>query len=265
MPQIDSHSTAKLYVDDANYNCVDESTLLRLDPDGKLNLEDHDCIIPNSSLTSLKTIVEIPTKSYFDSLHQEKEQSPRDLGIDFYDESSELVKNNQDNDLNDNKLTNLDSITVIRDPSFDNELSTKKHIDNELNKNTILRIIHTLQNYLKVSVGNDDYNHNNYDKIQNTETTTIKHNNSGVLLLQNWVKKSNDTNNKGKIQNFIRSTTTSSSTDDSGVTGLPVIGNGFMCIETSSNNHGDDVFVSFTGTDVIQITNITFYYNGFSF
>ena len=32
-PQIDSHSTAKLYVDNAFSNSVDESSLLRLDPD----------------------------------------------------------------------------------------------------------------------------------------------------------------------------------------------------------------------------------------
>ena len=39
-----------------------------------------------------------------------------------------------------------------------------------------------------------------------------------------------------------------------------------MYIETSSNKHGlETVFVSFEGTDIIQISNITFYYNRFSF
>ena len=37
-----------------------------------------------------------------------------------------------------------------------------------------------------------------------------------------------------------------------------------MYIETSSNNHGSNVFVSFERTDIIQISNITFYYNRFS-
>ena len=38
-----------------------------------------------------------------------------------------------------------------------------------------------------------------------------------------------------------------------------------MYIETSSNNHGHEkVFVSFERTDIIQISNITFYYNRFS-
>ena len=38
-----------------------------------------------------------------------------------------------------------------------------------------------------------------------------------------------------------------------------------MYIETSSNNHGHErVFVSWERTDIIQISNITFYYNRFS-
>ena len=37
-----------------------------------------------------------------------------------------------------------------------------------------------------------------------------------------------------------------------------------MYIETSSVNHGNNVFVSFERIDVIQITNITFYYNRYS-
>ena len=37
-----------------------------------------------------------------------------------------------------------------------------------------------------------------------------------------------------------------------------------MYIETSSNNHANIVFVSFERTDIIQISNITFYYNRFS-
>ena len=39
------------------------------------------------------------------------------------------------------------------------------------------------------------------------------------------------------------------------------MGDSFMYIETSSNNHGNIVFVSWERTDIAQITNITFYYN----
>ena len=45
---------------------------------------------------------------------------------------------------------------------------------------------------------------------------------------------------------------------------LPAVGNSFMYIETSSNNHGHErVFVSWQRTDIIQISNNTFYYNRF--
>ena len=48
LPQIDSHLTAKLFVDNAISDSVDESSLLRLDPDEKLK---QDSIILNSFLT----------------------------------------------------------------------------------------------------------------------------------------------------------------------------------------------------------------------
>ena len=63
---------------------------------------------------------EVITKAYVDQFHQENERSRRDVGLEFYNESNDLVKNNQDNDLNYNKLTILDSITVNRNPSSDN-------------------------------------------------------------------------------------------------------------------------------------------------
>ena len=93
---------------------------------------------------------EVITKAHVDQFHQENERSRRDVGLDFYNESSDLVKNNQDNDLNDNKLTNIDSITVNQNPTSDNELSNKKYIDDELDKNTIIRFNQTLENYMKV-------------------------------------------------------------------------------------------------------------------
>ena len=64
LPQIDSHLTPKLYVDNAISDGVKESSLLRLDPDEKM---EQDSIILNSTLTSPKTILEIPTKNYVDN------------------------------------------------------------------------------------------------------------------------------------------------------------------------------------------------------
>ena len=51
----------------------------------------------------------------------------------------------------------------------------KKYIDDELDKNIIVRFNQTLQNYLKISVGNDTYNLTKYDGIQITDATIIKY------------------------------------------------------------------------------------------
>ena len=261
MPPIDSHLTAKLYVD----NSINQSSLLRLDPNETSDLDNHDSIISNSTLTEPKTIIEIPTKAYIDSSHEENERNRRDLGIDFYGESNDLVKINQDNNFNDNNSTNVNSITINNNPTDDNHVSNKKYIDDELDKNTIVRFNQTLQNYLRVSVGSDKYNLTKNNKIQLTDITTMKSGNTGAYLLPFWKIICNDKNGNGKIQNFIKSTKSNSPTGNSGATSLPPIGTASMFVETSSNNSGgDDVFVIWERTDIIQITNITFYYNRFS-
>ena len=186
------------------------------------------------------------------------------MGLSFYNEEVDLVKNNQDNDFNDNKLKNIDSITVNRNPSLDSEVTNKNYVNDELDKNTIVRFNQTLENYLKVTVGDTVYNLTNYIKIQLTDITTIKYPNSGGYLLPYWRIFCNDKNNNGKIQNFLRSTKSNSPTGDSGATGLPPIGDSFMYVETYSNNYGNNVYVSFERTDIFQITNISFYYNRYS-
>ena len=75
----------------------------------------------------------------------------------------------------------------------------------------------------------------------------------------------NDKNNNGKIQNFIKSTKTFSPTGFSGATSLHPIGISFMYTEASSKKRGNNVFFSSERTDIIQLSNITFYYNRFSF
>ena len=212
-PRDAEHLTPKIFVD----NAISESSLLRLHRDEKLNLDEQDSILLDSILIPPNTIIEIPTKSYVDSLHEGNEQSRRDLGLDFYDESNTLVRFNQ-----------------------------------------------TRQNYLKVSVGNDTYNLTKYNKISITDITEIKFPKSGTALLQKWEIYCNNKNNQSRITDFIKSTKTNSPTGFSGAESFPPIGNSFMYIETSSNNHGNNVFVSWERTDIIQITNITFYYNRFS-
>ena len=209
-PQIDSHLTAKLYVD----NAIDESSLVRNNQDNDFN---------NHKLTNINSINldkqaekdnEVITKADVNQIHQEKERSRLDVGLDFYDELHDLVKNNQDNDLNDNKLTNLDSITVNRDPTSDNKLA---------NKNIVLRFNQLLENYLKISVGNDIYNFTKYDKIQLIDVTEIRYPNSGYSLLPKWRTKNLNKNNGAKAGNFLESILTNSPTTHTVATILPPI------------------------------------------
>ena len=260
LPQIDSHLTAKLYVD----NSIDEPSLIRNNQDNDFN---------KNNLTNIKSITlntqavidnQVITKAYIDQFHQENERSRRDLGIYFYDESSDFVKNNQDNDPNDNKLKNINSITIDNIPTDYNHVSNEKYIDDELDKITLLIFNQRIENYFKVSVTNDIYNLTKYDKIQITDTTIIRYPNEGNYLIQKWNIIFSDKNGNGKLNNIIKSTKTTSPKGNSGVTKVPPIGDSFMFIETSSGGHGNNVFVSFEGTGIIQITKITFYYNRFS-
>ena len=102
IPTLEEQLTPKIYVDQAISDDVDNSSFLGLDPDEKLNLDEQDSIILNSALTSPTTMIEIPTKSYVDSLH-ESSRKRRDFSSVF---------NDQDIDFDNNKLNNLDSITV---------------------------------------------------------------------------------------------------------------------------------------------------------
>ena len=249
--QIDFHLTSKLYVDNAISDGVNESSLLRLDPDEKLKQDSKNL---NSTLTSPKTILEIPTKIYVDNKFSdpsiikitnhfdfndkyldnvrmisvnELPDWKNDLTSKFYvdralsdtlsyvNELHEInrdkrdlspVFNDQDNEFDNNKLTNLDSVTVNRNPNLDNELANKKYIDDELDKNTVLRFNQTLQNYLKVSVGNDTYNLTKYDKIQITDTTEMRYPNIGSDLLQKWNIKCNNKKFQSRITDFKKTT-----------------------------------------------------------
>ena len=100
MPAVREHLTPKYFIDQAIFHIVDEPSLLKLHPDGKLNLDEQDSIVLYSTLTSPKTIKEIPTKNYVDSL-LECSRNRRDLSSVF---------NDQANEFDNIKLFNLDSL-----------------------------------------------------------------------------------------------------------------------------------------------------------
>ena len=90
LPQIDSHLTAKLNVD----NSIDEPSLVRNNQDndfGNYNLTNINSITLNKQAENDNEVI---TKAYVDQFHQENERSRPDIGLDFYNESNDLVKNN---------------------------------------------------------------------------------------------------------------------------------------------------------------------------
>ena len=70
LPAVWEHLSPEIYVDEAISDGEVESSLFRLDPDEKLDLDEQDSLLPNSTLTTPKTIVEIPTESYVGRLHE---------------------------------------------------------------------------------------------------------------------------------------------------------------------------------------------------
>ena len=120
---------------------------MRLDPDEKLNQDEPSSIVLNSTLTSPKVVIELPTKSYVDSL-DESSRNKRDLSSVLSDHDKEFINN---------KLTSLDSNVVNRIRNLDYELSNKKYVDVSIREGSKVRFIQTLRNYLENSVGNNVY------------------------------------------------------------------------------------------------------------
>ena len=177
---VNEHLTPKVYVDYA----IDEISLVRNNQDNDFNNINLTNIISITLNKQAENANEGVTKPYVDQFHQENERMRRDLGFSYYKEEVDLVKSNQDNDQNVKNLTKLGSITVNGEPTSNNELANEKYIDDELDENTVLRFTQTLQDYLKVSVGNDTYNLAKYDKLQITDTRLIKFGNTGANLMK---------------------------------------------------------------------------------
>ena len=116
MPAVQEHLTPKNYVDQTFSYWLGELSLLRLDPDEQVKLDEKDSKVLISTLKSPTTIIGLPTKIYLDGLH-ESSRNRRDLSSVF---------NDQDNDFDNNKVPNLDSVSTNRNPSSDKELAFRK-------------------------------------------------------------------------------------------------------------------------------------------
>ena len=167
--------------------------------------------------------------------------------------------------MNNYTITNVNNIQINNTPTQDDQVTDKKYVDDNIDESSIIRLNdNSNDRYLQARVGNTAYNLQIYNKAQMIHTTELLSPNKAGYLLQGWTILCNNVNGTGKLGDFVKSTQSSSSTGDSGATALSPIGTAFMFIETSSNNHGSDVYCSWERTDLIHISNVTFYYNRFS-
>ena len=137
------------------------------------------------------------------------------------------VFNDQNNEIDKIKLANHLKISIYRDLSSNEELANKKYVDDSL-EDTIFRLNWTLQNKIKVSVGDTTYNFSKKKKQEDIDTTKIKFPNQGGYLLHQWNIECNGTNINGKWRVFKKSTKTSSPAANRRATHLPLIADSLM-------------------------------------
>ena len=218
LPAIPEQLTAKYYVDQANLSSIDALSLVRNNHDNDFN--NQNLANKNSTTFNTQTVNDnqVVTESYVDQFHQENGQSRREVGLRFYNQSSDLVKINQENSFIDKKSINLHSVIVNRSPSSDDQLTNKKIIDDSLSGDVLrlsLRFNQTLESYLKVSVGNESYSLTKFVEIQIRDKTEIHFSNIRSNLLQKLIFEKTESNGS-QIGHFIESTKLNSQTSYSG-------------------------------------------------
>ena len=123
-PTFEEQLTPKSYVDQAISDGVDESSLLRLDPNENIKLDEQNSIVLNSTLTLPKTIMKLPTKSYIDKK--------------FKDPS--IVKSTAHVDFNAKILDKVRFVKVNSMPAVGEHLTAKFYVDNAIAEPSILRL-----------------------------------------------------------------------------------------------------------------------------
>ena len=107
---------------------MDNSSLLKLDPDEKLKLDEQDSIVPNFSLTLPKTLIKLPTKSYVD----EKFNDPS------------IIRNTTHVHFNDKYLDNVRLVKINSLPAVREHPTPKFYVDQaiifSIHESSLLRL-----------------------------------------------------------------------------------------------------------------------------
>ena len=94
--------------------------------------------------------------------------------------------NYHDKYFNNKNFTISDIITNNRNPSTDEEFVERKYFVIALGEGTIPKLNHTLENYLRVSVGDSVFIFKTYNGEQILDTRTFENPFSGGYLLPVW-------------------------------------------------------------------------------
>ena len=236
-PESDLELATKQYTDTS----IDEFSLLRLHADEKLNFDGKDFITIESNLTTPKTIIYIPL-------------------------NKNLVRSDRDNDLNNNKITN------VKDPTNDNDVANKKYVDSKSItgavkqdlSNSITTSSEIIELLLSTTTGEfsfpmatkryvDKFLYNDYQFVKSFT------NNSGQdLWLEFELEISSGINS---FEGFFKSSTLETSSGETGPSGLPPDGERYAFIECSTPNFGPDRYGIITYTRHQNITKVRFYYH----
>ena len=92
IPTLEEHLTPKIYIDQVLSNIVDEYSLLRLDPNKKLKLNEKNSIVFISTLILPKTVIELPTKSYVDKKINDPSKLRKTAHFHFSDKKHDNVR-----------------------------------------------------------------------------------------------------------------------------------------------------------------------------
>ena len=163
LPQIDSHLTAKLYVDNAISDSVDERSLLRLCPDAISKLYERGYIVLDSTETSPRTSLEIPIKEYVDNK--------------FNDPS--IIKNSDHIDFNDKDIDKVGWIKVNKMPAVEEHLTPKFYVGNAIQdiKSAIINLHELNRNRRDLSsVFNNQDNEFDNNKLTSLDSIQVNRN-----------------------------------------------------------------------------------------
>ena len=134
-------AASKDYVDGAIILGVNESLLLTLHPDTAvkiIELNEQDSTLLDSTITTPRTTLELPTKNYVDNK--------------FNDPS--IIKNTEHIDLNDRNNTNARFIQVNQWHQIDSHLTPRLYVDNAVDESSLVR-----------NNQDNDFNNNNLTNI----------------------------------------------------------------------------------------------------